>query len=260
MKWLKYIILILNPWFFSINAQDFNVLTWRDHLPYNSIKQLVNVDNIFYASTPHSIIEFDYATNELRKLSTVNGLSEVGISSIVSNNSQKALVIGYNSSNVDIIKDDKVINISSILNSSIIGDKTIYSLYSHSKFVYLCTGFGIVVIDLEREEIKDTYIIGNNGSQVAVLDIHISDNFIYALTNNHIKYADINSPFLSDAAIWNQLATPLGANFSSLVSENEDFYAFGSQNIVYKYSNNSWDTIINYPSENLRTFKIQDDH
>ncbi|MAJ05993.1 MAG: hypothetical protein CL827_03915 [Crocinitomicaceae bacterium] len=260
MKWLIYFILILNPWFFSINAQDFNVLTWRDHLPYNSIKQLANVDNIFYASTPHSIIEFDYATNEVRKLSTVNGLSEVGISSIVSNNSQKALIIGYNSSNVDIIKDDKVINISSILNSSIIGDKTIYSLYSYSKFVYLCTGFGIVVIDLEREEIKDTYIIGNNGSQVAVLGIHISDDFIYALTNNHIKYADKNSPFLSDAAIWNQLATPLGANLSSLVSENEDFYAFGSQNIVYKYSNNSWDTIINYPNENLRTFKAQDDH
>ena len=171
MKWLKYIIFLLNPWFFSINSQDFNVLTWRDHLPYNSTKQLVNVDNTFYVSTPHSIIEFDYATNELRKLSTVNGLSEVGISSIVSNNSQKALVIGYNSSNVDIIKDDKVINISSILNSSIIGDKTIYSLYSHSKFVYLCTGFGIVVIDLEREEIKDTYIIGDNGSQLSLIHI-----------------------------------------------------------------------------------------
>ena len=259
MKWLKYFLFILNQVIFLVNAQDFSVLTWRDHLPYNSVKQLAKVNDIFYASTPHSIIEFDNYTKEVRKLSTVNGLSEVGISSIVSNNSQKALVIGYNSSNIDIIKDDKIINISSILSSNIIGDKTIYSLYSYSKYVYVCTGFGIVIIDIEREEIKDTYIIGNNGSQEAVLGIHISENFIYALTNNFIKFADKNSPFLSDATIWNQIAIPLGADMSSLVSQNEDFYAFGSQNIVYKYSNNSWDTIINYPSESLRNFKVIED-
>ena len=139
---------------------------------------MAKVNDIFYASTPHSIIEFDNYTKEVRKLSTVNGLSEIGISSIVSNNSQKALVIGYNSSNIDIIKDDKI-NISSILSSNIIGDKTIYNLYSYSKYVYVGTGFGIVIIDIEREEIKDTYIIGNNGSQEAVLGIHISEYFIY---------------------------------------------------------------------------------
>lgn len=260
MKWLKYFLIFLNQVILFVNAQDFRVLTWRDHLPYNSVKQLAKVNDIFYASTPHSIIEFDNYTKEVRKLSTVNGLSEVGISSIVSNNSQKALVIAYNSSNIDIIKDDKIINISSILTSNIIGDKTIYNLYSYSKYVYVGTGFGIVIIDIEREEIKDTYIIGNNGSQEAVLGIHISENFIYALTNNFIKFADINSPFLSDATIWNQIALPLGADLSSLVSQNEDFYAFGSQNIVYKYFNNSWDTIINHPSESLRNFKVIDDH
>ena len=226
-----------------------------ESLPYNSVKQLAKVNDIFYASTPHSIIEFDNYTKEVRKLSTVNGLSEIGISSIVSNNSQKALVIAYNSSNIDIIKDDNIINLSSILSSNIIGDKTIYNLYSYSKYVYVGTGFGIVIIDIEREEIKDTYIIGNNGSQEAVLGIHISENFIYALTKNFIKVADINSPFLSDANIWNQIAIPLGADLTSLVSQNEDFYAFGSLNTVYKFSNNTWDTIINYPSETLRISK-----
>ena len=39
------------------------------------------------------------------------------------------LVIGYNSSNIDLIKNEKIINISAILNSTLIGDKTIYELY-----------------------------------------------------------------------------------------------------------------------------------
>ena len=50
-----------------------------------------------------------------------------------------------------------MINISSILNSSIIGDKTVYNLYSHSKYVYVCLGFGIVVVDIEKEEIKENF-------------------------------------------------------------------------------------------------------
>mgnify|MGYP000916580595 CR=1 FL=1 len=41
---------------------------------------------------------------------------------------------------INAIKNGEVINISSIINSSIIGDKTIYNLYSHSKYIYVCTG------------------------------------------------------------------------------------------------------------------------
>ena len=44
----------------------------------------------------------------------------------------------------------------------------------------MCLGFGIVVVDIEKEEIKDTYIIGDNGSQESVLDLHISQD-IYTL-------------------------------------------------------------------------------
>ena len=64
MKWLKYFLIFLNQVILFVNAQDFRVLTWRDHLPYNSVKQLAKVNDIFYASTPHSIIEFD---NSLKK-------------------------------------------------------------------------------------------------------------------------------------------------------------------------------------------------
>ena len=162
MRWLKYTLFFINHFILSINAQDFSVGTWRDHLPYSEFNQVVQVGNFFYASTPYSIVEFDNSNNEITKLSTVNGLSEIGISCIEANNSHQSLLIAYNSSNLDLIKNGEITNISSIFNSSIIGDKTIYSLYSHSKYIYACTGFGIVVVDIERKEIKDTYILGSN--------------------------------------------------------------------------------------------------
>ena len=256
MKWFTYSLIFFNPFILLLNAQDFTVESWRDHLPYSQVNQLASIGDIYYASTPYSIIEFDNSTNEVRKLSTVNGLSEVGISAIEANQSQQSLLIAYSSSNIDLIKGGRIINISSILNSSIIGDKTVYNLYSHSKYVYVCLGFGIVVIDVEKEEIKDTYIVGDNNSQIAVLDLHISQDYIYALTNNKIKYAPVNSSFLSDATVWNTINTPIGTNFNNLESFGEDFFAFGATNVVYKYNNNNWDTIMNYPNENLRNFKV----
>ena len=258
MKWYSYILIFFSPFILTLNAQDFSVESWRDHLPYSQVNQLASIGDIYYGSTPYSIIEFDYSNNEVRKLSTVNGLSEVGISAIVANQSQQSLLIAYSSSNIDLIKGESVINISSILNSSIIGDKTVYNLYSHSKYVYVCLGFGIVVVDIEKEEIKDTYIIGDNSSQEAVLDLHISQNYIYALTNDEIKMAPLNSSFLSDASIWNTLNIPTGSSINNLESFQDDFFAFGSTNIIYKYQNNNWDTILFYPNETLRNFKVDD--
>ena len=258
MKWVKYTLFFLNQFVILINAQDFSVETWRDHLPYSEFNQVVELGNFYYAATPYSIVEFDNSDNEITKLSTVNGLSEIGISCIAANNSYNSLLIAYNSSNLDLIKNGEITNISSILNSSIIGDKTIYSLYSYSKYIYACTGFGIVVIDIEKKEIKDTYILGNNNSQIKVKDLHISNDTIYALTENEIKYASLNNAFLSNPSVWDSHLLPQGIDINNLESFSEDFFVFGDLNIVFKYSNNQWDTIIYQPNELLRNFRVSD--
>ena len=178
-------------------------------MPYSKINELATLDNIVYGSTPYSLVEFNLNTNEITKYSTVNGLSEIGISGIVANESQNTLVIAYESSNIDLIREDNIINFSAILNSNIIGDKSIYELYSKDRFVYVCTGFGIVVIDLNKQEVKDTYIIGDNNTQIPIIDIYIDNDSIYALTPLDIKSAALSSNFLSDANSWQSMSTPI---------------------------------------------------
>ena len=256
MKKILYTLLFLNQFILLVNAQDFSVGTWRDHLPYSKFTQVASVGDIIYAATQFSLVEFDNSTNEITKLSTVNGLSEIGISCISANRSQNALLVAYNSSNIDLIKNGEVINISSIINSSIIGDKTIYNLYSHSKYIYVCTGFGIVVVDLDKEEIKDTYLIGALNSQVKVKDIHISNDTIYALTENEIKCAPLNNGFLSNSGVWSSHSLPNGSDIDQLESFGDDFFAFGRSKTIFQYSNNQWDTLIYQPNENIRNFKV----
>ena len=114
---------------FFISAQDsFSVGTWRDHLPYAKINEVVVLDNIYYAASPYSIISFDSDENEIKKWNTITGLSEVGVTSIEANENQNTLVIGYQSGNIDLIQNNNVVNMSAILNSGIIGDKSISKL------------------------------------------------------------------------------------------------------------------------------------
>ena len=92
--------------------------------------------------------ELNTNTNEITPFSKVNGLSETGITQIVG--SDHTTLSCYNSSNIDLIKDGEIINMSAILNSTLIGDKTINELYACDQFVFVCTGFGIVVIDWNK--------------------------------------------------------------------------------------------------------------
>jgi len=242
--------------FFTQN--NFSVETWRDHLPYSNATEIAQVGDLIYASTPYSLVELNMNTNEITRFSKVNGLSETGIAEIVGSTAHNTLVIGYNSSNIDLIKNEKIINISAILNSTLIGDKTIYELYVLNQFVYVCTGFGIVVIDLNREEVKDTYIIGQNNTQLKVKDIHISSDSIFALTDLGILAASKTSTFLSDYNSWNLLASS-PASIENLESVNNDFIAFGSQNVIYSYNGN-WQVIMDEPNEELRNVKYLRDN
>jgi hypothetical protein len=261
-----FILIYLISFNFIINAQDpFSVGTWRDHLPYAKIKEVVPLDNIYYATSPYSIISFDSNENEIKKWNTITGLSEVGINSIEANENQHTLIIGYQSGNIDLIKDDNIVNMSAILNSGIIGDKSIYELVAYNDLVYVCTGFGIVVIDLKKNEVKDTYFIGDNNSQIKVWDVHIGQDSIFASTEIGIKAASLLSPFLSDPSVWNLIDNPTNKLFTKIEkiagAVDNSFLLYNKNgsdtSLLIDYSNGKWDTILmdpNYLINNVASY------
>ena len=90
-------------------------------------------------------------------------MSETGISAIKYDGPNNKLFIAYANSNIDIIYRNDIINIPDIKRDNIIGDKTIYNVYPFQKNYYLSTGLGIIVIDGERYEVRDSWFIGNGG-------------------------------------------------------------------------------------------------
>ena len=102
-------------------------------------------------------------------MNKINGLSDIGISTINYSSEYNTIVVAYSNANIDLLKNEKVINISDIKRSSILGNKSINNVYFIGKYAYLSCSFGIVVLDIDKEEIHDTYYIGENGGQVMFL-------------------------------------------------------------------------------------------
>ncbi len=175
----------------SLLAQLPPIGYWREHLDYRSAIQVLKGDKVYCATTAALFSVND--DDEIRRYSKVTGLTDIGIRCIGWDSTTAQLVIAYNNNNLDVLKKETVTNISDIKRSPIAGNKTIYAIYCRNGLAYLCSGMGVIVANLQKYEIKDTWLIGNNGGQVKVNGLCTDASFYYAATEEGLKRVAINA-------------------------------------------------------------------
>lgn len=204
----RFFLTILLAFSFATQAQEIPIGTWQDHLPHRNGKDVTVASNKIYCATESAVFYYDKEESTITRLNSINGLSDIGVSTIKFNPNNNSLVVAYNNGNIDVIDEDNhITNLAFIKNSNVVGDKKIYSVLMVGNIAYLSCGFGIVLLDTEKLEIVDTYLIGNNGAYVHVNDIAIDNQYIYAATVQGVYFADKNSANLSDYNEWSILPT-----------------------------------------------------
>jgi hypothetical protein len=198
-----FLFILFTP---SLKSQEVGIGQWRDLLPYNYATSLDEMGNYIFCSTPYSLFYFDRGFNSVHRLSKVNGLSDIGVSKVSYNEDQKIMVVAYTNTNLDLI-DEKldIINIPDIKRKEILGNKTINSIFNYGKYAYLSCGFGIVVVNLEKKEIRDTYFIGPDGTSINVYEMTADEVNFYAATEQGIYFADKSNPNLAYFANWSRI-------------------------------------------------------
>jgi len=230
--------------------------TWRDHLPYNHAKRLADDGNKIYCATSDGgLFSFSRKDNSLDKYSKVAGLSDADVSTVGYSAGTATVFIGYTGGNIDLVRNDSIINIPDIKRKALVGDKSVNAVYFRDQLAYLACGFGIVVCDLVKREIKDSYLFGEGGTQIRVHDITSDGVFLYAATAGGIYQASLNSPNLVDFNAWVKLDyLPVSATGYRFVAWHNNSLmsiyrnpATGFDDII-SISANSWDVWVN--SEN----------
>lgn len=242
---LMFILLL-----FNLQGQT-PVGTWSDHLIYNTANSVAIGSEDVIVSTGSSVMVYNKKLAELRKMSRINGLTETGIGSIAWSEENKTLIIAYLSTNIDLVKNNTIFNIPDIDRKYIPGNKAINRIRTSGKYAYLACSFGIIVIDLVKKEIFDTWRPGAGLNNAEVWDITFGNNVIYAATGNGVYSADLSNPGLSYFGNWNLInafPNPTGkytliiysgnklyVNLSDPLSGGDSVYIFDGASSLFLY-------------------------
>ena len=181
-------------------------------------------DNVIYGILTKGLIEYDLSGGEITRRTAADYLSDVSPSAIAYDQGSSTLLIGYDNGNLDFLHNETIINLPAILQSNISGIKRINNIVCHEGRAYLATRFGIVVINLAKREVKDTYYTSNATEEIK--DIAIFNDSIFALSSEGMKAGALANQFLADPAQWN------------IVNTIPDYSASGTYNSIVRYQNN----------------------
>ena len=221
---------------------------WRDHMPYTNTNRVAEGNNMIYCSTDNGIFYYNKSDNSINKLTKVQGLSDIGITSLGFDKLSSTLFVGYSNGNIDLVKNNSIYNISDIKRRLISGDKNINNVYFLNSYAYISTAFGIVVLDIQKKEIKETYFIGSLGTNLNINEIASDVSYIYAATNNGIYKGDyINGINLSDYNNWTKLSfiPNSESSFNTIASFKNIIYANykgsgSNKDTIYLIDGNNW--------------------
>jgi len=204
----------------SALAQDAGVGEWRDHLPFNTFIAVTETPDKVYGATPYAVLTYSKNDETVERFTKINGLADTDISDIKYSDEVQTVVLAYTNTNIDLFKGNYIVNIPDIKRKPILGNKVINKISFRGDYAYLSCGFGIVVLDVVREEIADTWYIGPDGSQINVFDLTHNDTSFFAATEDGIFYASVDHPNLADYTAWNKWNSAPYANNKYSMIEN----------------------------------------
>ncbi len=169
---------------------------WRFYPDFKAGKGIELADNQVYCYAKNGFFVYDKISNEATVLSKLDGFAESVPSRIYYAKETKQLFIGYASGGIDwavlegyqlpkkIIFFDKI-----AANKGSYDSKKINAFFLTTSYLYVATDFGIVLIDLKKEEVKDVYQLYDNDYPLAILNIFVSTNSIFVATLNGVLEA-----------------------------------------------------------------------
>ena len=213
---------------------------WRAHFAYSSIDEVAVMGDDVYALSGGSLFSVNKQSEETSYHNKLTGLSSSGISHISSNPTLGNLLIMYEDGYWDIMnRRGEISTISDMFLKPISGSKEVNDVVMIGNNAYLAMTFGIVVLDMARKEVKDTYYIGYEASEVDVAYMTAVGDTIFACTNTTLYFADINDN-LADYIHWKELLMPSGKNLQGMRRMGNTVCVLKDDSLLYSLENKRW--------------------
>ncbi len=242
MKIFSYICLLLIANGQLLIAQNIPIGTWRSHVSFSDVHAIGLSPSTVYAAAPNGIMVLDVTGNNLSTLTKQDGLSSTNITCVAFDTPRNQLLVTYNDGDVDIVRNNEIINFSTLKNATTItGSKRINHIAVLGSLAYLSTDFGVVVFDLIQLAIKETWRdIGVAGAGMRINQSTFYNDSIFLATEHGVLAGDL-ADNLMDFNNWKRFNTGVfNATIPSVTAQGVHVYAAVNGSGLYAYQYGAW--------------------
>lgn len=242
----SYILLLLLIIGSLCHASDYN--KWRIYNSYHHLTSVEDSSNEVFALADGSLFSYDKSDNAITEYSRVSGMADSELSLISYDATTSTLVLIYANQNIDLYTKGSFYNIPDFKDKSMTYDKRVNSVQCVDGKAYLATGFGMLILDLKKREIADSFIL--NIKAAAAFSVYdylcvanetgiygcLSTANPYDVTNWHklnshsiqaagvvsdqLYLLDLNGDVFKVNSNWELNSPKIGSQFKSLKAQN----------------------------------------
>lgn len=199
-------------------------------------------DNDYILSECNNLYIYDAEDNSLYSYDKSNALSDYSIYDIAYSKDTRKLVIVYNNGNIDIMNSNGgCINLPDFKNKSL-QKKSINEVNVSKDKAYISTEAGIIVINIRNCYFENLYNLGES-----VLNVKVSNDYIYAITSNNTYIGNINDNLL-DLENWKIIS-------NKEINTVEDYALAVNENVLDTAAINTVSKVI--PNSPLRNYSYK---
>lgn len=214
---------------------------WKTHFAYNNVSQIAQSENKIFAISEGALFSIDKVSGDQEFYSKISGLTGSNISKIEYDALNHQLLIIYSNGNIDLLSSGGVTNIPDLYFKQMSSTKDVNFIQFYQDKAYLSCNFGLVVLNMQKKEVADTYIIGPNASEVKVLNTTIQNGILYALTTSTIFQAPVAETHLVNYEFWSQTdGLPGSGDYQKISSFTNQLILQRGGKLYRKTSDNGW--------------------
>ena len=209
---------------------------------YSKIKSLAEIEDRVYGAADFGVMYVDVQEFSTGSIAKLNGLSGIGVNCLANDEQKKTLIIGYQDGVIDFLENSKITSLDRLKTiTGIKGSRSINHISLRGQTAYASTDFGVVVLDIEKKEIRETWRdLGISGQTIRIYQSAILNDSIFLATENGVWAGDLKTNLL-DFNSWQKFsAGELSSGVQTITMFNNGIYTAVDGLGIFDKQGNKW--------------------
>ncbi|MCI4666917.1 MAG: T9SS type A sorting domain-containing protein [Bacteroidia bacterium] len=252
MNIIKYLLLILiSVLFFEANviSQTRPIGSWKSYLSLREGRAGAEKGDEIFVLTTGGLYSYNKISEEINSYSTVEGLSSLNGTAIYYAPETDRIYLGFTDGTINFFEDPGELKfLTDIRRNQTFPNKVINDFFEADGFLYVATGFGLVVFNQETGlPVTDIAQFADNAANQSVNSVTVfGDRIWITLENGGLYFVDKNFPNLRDPSAWTAYTANSNLTEPELVTEvasnNKGIYVINPISFYASTDGFSWES------------------